>query len=280
MKKEQIMILKKIGLKPSKKNLEKLDGENLYKYNTLMQKLKGKKEFDYFSIIEYGISSEDIFEKYKNIKEWDLENYLFQKEHETMVRDEYDSLYLSATLFRAIEKQEFSDNKELIYGNLESARSYIFEKIYRKLEKEIQNKYPYIYVQSYKEPTFKKIKGKKLYEMADTELRAGGKEKELSDIKKRLRELYNNIEDDIVFELNKFSGYTFKKYGKGSRFDRLDTFIVGGFEAAENISFKTFFNDFYLRLQPIELLKKPTKKILKKYKKILFSKKDISNNIL
>ena len=259
-------ILKKMRSK--KKNFDKLSEKEKYKFNAIRQKLKGKKKYDYFEITEPG-HSKDIF-KFDNLKEWDFLNYEFQKKHGTLLRDTYDTLYMPGDWFRALELDSFG-KRNLTYGQLESARSYILSSVIDKLQEVIDSIYPVIYIIPYGEKTFKPTKDKKAYTMTELETRSCGNEKVRDALMTKLISLTEKIEEDIIKRLKPYEGYTFRKYSEGPRHKMLDIFIIGGFEAAENISFKTFFKDFVERQQPVEYLDKIIDRIFKNYKRELVS---------
>ena len=156
-----------------------------------------------------------------------------------------------------------------MYGQLESARIYVSLNAYEKLEDYIDSIYPTIYIRKYGTKMFEPTENKKLYKMTDFELRSAGNEERRLQMTKKLQELYPEIEDMAIKLLKPYKGYTFRKYSKTPRYEMLDLFIIGGFEAAENISFKTFFLDFVERQQPVEYLDKLVEVIYRKFKKKL-----------
>jgi hypothetical protein len=260
-------ILKK--MKSKKKNFDKLSPKERYRFNTIRQKIVGKKEFDYFEITEPG-HGKKIFKK--TVKEWDYKEYSYQKKHGTWVRDKYDELYIPGLWFRAIEKQEIGKTS-LLYGMLESARSYLLTKIHEDLADIIDRKYPNIHIRPYGQKMFQKVKEnsicKNCSEMTDYEIRSAGNEKILKEKKHLLMNLSRDIENDCIKLLKPYRGMTFRKYSEGKPEDQLDLFIIGGFSAAENIEFKTFFKDFVEKQQPIEYLDKIARKLIIEYKKRL-----------
>jgi len=287
----QKSILEKMGLKPSKKVLDKLKGKKLYKYNTHRQKITGKKKYDYFEITEIGHSDENIF-KFKNLIKWDIKNYDFQEKSREEGTDEqikwqkkrgeeeiserylakdYNKLYMPGDWFRALELTTFGrgDKRKLVYGHLESAQSYVYIQILENIQDEIDKVYPYIYARPYGVSMFEDIEGSKYSRMTDTEKRAAGKEKELEKVEKKLQSLWEKIEVDVELSIEDYSGYTFRKYSDKPLYDHLDFFIIGGLDAAENITFKTFFRDFYERIQPVEVLDIIIKELTEKYTKVI-----------
>ena len=264
MSKIETKILKKMKVKS--KNFDDLSEKEKYKFNTIRQKKIGKKEYDYFEITEPG--GEDKIFKYKNLKEWDKENYEFQKKHKTMVRENYDELYMPGDWFRALELNDFG-KRELTYGQLESARSYVTLNAYEKLSDYIEYLYPSIHVRKYGTKMFEPTEDKKYSQLTDFEIRSAENEEKRKLIEKKLREFSNNIEETAISLLKPYKKYTFRKYSNKPRHDMLDKFIIGGFEAAENISFKTFFHNFVENQQPVEYLDKLIEIIYRKYKRKL-----------
>ena len=178
--------------------------------------------------------------------------------------------------FRALELDSFG-KRHLVYGQLESARSYLLTMVLDKLSEAIDRVYPSILIRPYGEKTFRpaeKKNGKTIsYYMNDYEERACGNEEKRDILRKRLYSLTYEIEEDIIEGIKSYSGCTFRKYSEGPRYDMLDSFIIGGFEVAEQISFKNFFPKFVKFQQPIEYLDRIGHKIYKKYKRKLFSSK-------
>jgi len=192
----------------------------------------GKKKYDYFEITEPG-GEEEIFE-YKNLKEWDQANYEYQKKHKTLVREKYDQLYMPGDWFRALELNDFG-KRELTYGQLESARNYVTLNAYEKLSDYIDFLYPSIHVRKYGTKMFEPTEDKRFSRLTDYEVRSAGNEEKRLEMEKKLRELYTEIENMAIFLLKPYKGYTFRKYSEGPKYDMLDLFIIGGFEAAENM---------------------------------------------
>jgi len=289
MDKLTIKILKKMNIKPTEKAFDKLTKKETYKYNVYRQKFIGKKAYEYFTLNEPGSILNKIF-KFNNIKDWDEDNFHFQEKSRKEAIDEqrkwqkkrgekltkkykvknYTSLYMIGNWFRAIEKVEYSQRKSFLYGQIESASSYVFIEVLEKLEDIINTKYPSILAKPYGTAMFESIPNSKHSKLADYETRAAGKEKELLQAENILRNLHEKIENDVLDRIKPYSGYTFRKYSEGSKYDQLDNFIIGGFEAAKDISFKTFFHDFYKRRQPVEVLDNLIIELTEKYKTYLF----------
>jgi hypothetical protein len=257
-----------MNIVPTKKNLESLSPKDIYKFNELTQKEKGDEEFDYFTINEPFGSTEKVFE-FANIKDFDFDDWKFQKENQTTVSEKYENLYLPGHWFRALELNDFG-KRRLTYGQLESANSFCLIQVIEKLEKKLDKKIPFIFAREYGVGMFSPIEGSEYCSMNPSEKRCGGKELEREVLEKRIRELQPDIEKDILLALKDYEGYTFRRVSDKPLYDHLDMFLIGGFEAAEKISFKTFFKDFNRLEQPFELLKKTIKLIYKKYKKEIF----------
>ena len=216
-----------------------------------------------------------IFKKNQEKKETD-EQRGWQKKRGEKLTPKYNpkyyrTLYLMGDWFRALEVQEFNNKKrELVYGQLESARSYVWIAILEKLQEEIEKKYPYILARPYNQPLFTPTGDKGYSTMADMDKRAAGKEKELAKAEKRLRKITDKIERFVITSVEPYSEYTFRQYDESENGTGIDYFIIGGLKAAENMNFKTFFYDFYERRQPFEVLDNIVEKGVKKYKKRLF----------
>lgn len=244
MKKYQKTILKKMGLNPTKEVRDDLRGKNLDKYHYLRLKMFGIKKYDYFEIFERD--TENIFSN-KNITEWDKKEYKYQKEHLTDVRKEYDSLYIQPIHFMAIEKENYK------YGLLESLRWYILEAVLENIRNMVEEKYPtpkeYI--------DFENIERKALLRVMNKQKDRLPEHKELI---KKVYASYHDMDDYIVENIKDLSGFTFFIEG-GEFMEGLNYYIIGGFEASDNINFKTFFNDF-------NKLKKDSKIIDERIKKI------------
>jgi len=281
-------VIKKFPKKHTREKLseafDKLTPKQTYKVNTKIQKKEGKKEYDYISCSEYGrLNEEENLFQFKNLLEWDKKWWEYQKKYtdpknmETESQMEwwdlqfgrYRELYLQGEWFRWIEKTDFG-KKELIYASVEGLYSYMSGSIQRTLDEKIDKKYPNMLFKPYGENTFTKNEDGKYYTMYDYETRAGGKEKELEKIRKKLREASTKINKLILEEIKPYANMTFTKMkfsGKEKMENHLKYMIVGGKEAAEGIKFQTFLKDFYGKEQPYGIIKNLKKRILKKIKK-------------
>lgn len=255
MKNYQKKILIKMGLKDTKKVLESLRGKDLDKYHYFRLKMFGNKDKDYFEITEFRGSEKNIF-NYDNLTEWDLEEYEYQKAHKTEVRKEYDSLYIQPMHFMALTKSfSFEKKRSINYGMLQSLRWYIIERVLENLIEIADNKYPSI------------LERKDLFDFTSMPKRkAAGKEEELDILTKKIYENYHKMDDYIVNNIKDLSGYTF--YMEGGEFmEGLNNYLIGGFEASDNINFNSFFNDFYELEESGKIVEQRIKEITKKFKK-------------
>jgi len=241
--------------------------KRLYLKNTKKLKKDGVKKYDYMTITEPGCFKRSIF-KYKNLVSWDKRAWTFQKKHGTVVQDTYESLYMPGDWFRIIERNEFK-KKNLVYGQIESARMYILDQVTTALDNHLDKKIPFIFVTPYGEDLFTPLDdGSDLLTMNSPDKRSAGREKEREALEKDLRDIYPTIEKDVLDALKPLSSFTFRK--RDDRFDGLDLFIFGGLAAAKGTSFKTFLKDFVEKEQPIEILDPLIARLTKKYKKKIF----------
>lgn len=233
------------------------DFNKLDLFNAFYQRKIGNPDYDYLTLNGYR----ELTDYSKSIKDVDYEDYLFQKEHLTEVRPTYDTLYLPEIYFRAIYfPHEFSKSKEFFYGSLISAREYGLNFVFDKLLKKIDKKYPFIYK---RKPLEKTDEG--FYSM-DFEVKAAGKEVERKELINLLYSLRKDIENDVIDAIKPFSSFTFIRYPKDKHIDGNKLFIIGGFVAAENIFYQSFFNDFFEKEQHIDVLNNSLKTVYKKYK--------------
>lgn len=252
MDKDKKKILKKMNLDQTQEVLNSLQGKELDTFNFHYQKIKGKEEYDYISINNF--SKENAVEKFKTILDLDKDDWAFQKEHLTIVRDTYDSLYLPGIWFRAVPFN-FIGRRELLYGQLESARSYMLRKIHELITKKIDKKYPSIYIHEYS----------KSFMTSEAQIRACGFEKERHLLLSSLNKINDELENELIEVLKEFDKYTFKKESKDPIMNGLTIYIFGGIKSAETTRLKSFFKDFTDKEQPVKVLDKIIKKLSKKY---------------
>jgi len=249
MEKYQIKILKKMGKKPTEQELNNLNPKELDIYHYHRLKILKNKKHDYFELIEFSFSKKDIY-SYKNIMDYDFEDWSFQKKFKTMTAMEnkkYKNLYMPGFAFRCLEKIEILNKRKLTLD-------------------------PFIYVTPYGEDMFKNIKNSKLRE-TNTTLKVMGKEKEFRKLTKKIFKLRKELDKDILKEIKQFKNATFRIKNKDD-FNDFEAFIIGGKKVAKKISFKTFLPDFYNNLEASEWLNIIEKKLYKKYKKKIIKYKN------
>ena len=218
------------------------------KMNYFRQIKRGKTQ-DFFSITDTSCETDIL--KFKNIKEYDYANYIFQKENKTNVREKYDTLYLPGDWFRALPFDSLREERTLLYGTLISFRSFFIDKVQEKIDDYIDNTIPFEYVSPYGQPLFVPTEDKKYFSMIDYEIRAGGREKTLSAIRDFAFVMYKDIEEYAIKIADKFKEYTFVEE---SEEELSSTYILTSIELAEKISFENFFFKFREHQQPIGLV--------------------------
>jgi hypothetical protein len=229
--------------------------------NYKRQKRIGKKEFDYFTIHDHFDNGWDIFSM--TVKDWDFKDWQYQKDHETTVQETYENLYMPGIWFRAIELNDFN-KRILIYGQLMSAQLFCENMINEKLGKRIDELIPVIYVRTYGKGIFSiETDDEGVSSLNIGEKRCGGRESESNELYKKLRAFQTEIIKDIQLKLKPYENFTFRIKGEG--FDTIEYFLFAGIKAAEEVRYEKFFNDFYEKLQPGELLENLCAEIVNKY---------------
>jgi len=221
-------------------------------------KKKSRKEFNYLCSNEF-----DILKDYnKTIFDIDFADWKYQKKNKTIVRDNYDSLYMPHINIEAFVRTKYSLSRDYVSGNIESARSYLFNSLLEKLENELNKKFPTLLMIQYK-----KLNNK------NTELifehRSCGFELEYKKIYKFLHTKFIYHIDDYIVEnvLKNINEYTFIKTETYPVNILEYKYIIGDIKVAKQITLKSFFQDFEKFQQPIEYLYKIEKKVFKKLKK-------------
>ena len=278
------------------KIFDDFDDKDKYKANEYILLNTQLKKYDYLMCTEIGRinENENIF-NYKNILEWDNEWWNFQKSHTDYKNmktkyqkkwwkhnfSEYKNLYMNGDWFRWIEKKDWSSKEDkgyMIYGVLEGLHSHISLKISDLIDKRIDKEYPNMFYSNFREPMFKKIKNSKYFTMKKSSYRAGGFEKELKKLQTLKIENFYKIEEIISEKIKPYSSYTFTLWEyhdyKNSEkiWDGVKLMLVGGFEAAENISFKTFLDDFYEKEQPYGIVENLIEEIYSDIEKNIIDK--------
>ena len=203
------------------------------------------------SIVEY--CENDDLSKFKNLKQWDKSNYKYQEKHGQTNLDKKYKLYLFGDWCRLIE------NKKLIYGEIFSVSSYIFDRVVDRLYKFENGLYPH--TSKYK---FVKNSDKKTSTLQTT-TKAYGKEKELEEFGKFRMEftqeiLYKKIRQYV---LKNYSNKTYRIANKKETFDNFHQFLFSDNIALKNCKFSTFLYDFNKLKGDVKDLKLIEKKFYK-----------------
>lgn len=248
MKKITKLALIEMGVVPTKDNLFALSGEQLIRFNEIMQRNRGIKISDNFSI--NNTNDKDLL-KFNTIKDWDMACWNYQQEQNN-TSYEYKDIFVNGTWFKAIE-QTFSGDKELVYGSMSSVLSQVSVSVYEALEAILDKKIPVIHVQKYGSTN-----------VLETEKRACGKEKEREKAEKALDKMWQDILTMSKLKIMHLSEYTFRKKIESGN-DSFDLFLFGGVEAIEKSSFKTFFKDFSEKQQPYGVIDNIIEDIVAKF---------------
>lgn len=212
---------------------------------------------DKITITEYGVNGD--LSKFKNLKLWDKANYTYQLKHGLTHLDKKYKLYLFGVWCRLIE------NKKLIYGEIFSVSSYIFDKVIDKLSKFERGLYPHT-------TKFKFIKNSdKKTSTLQTTTKAYGKEKELEVFSKfKMHFSYEILQPKIKkYILKNFSNKTYRIINKKETFDNSHQFLFSDNIALQNCKFDTFLDDFNTLKGDIRDLKVVEKKFYQYSKKYL-----------
>jgi len=222
---------------------------------------------DKFSIEEYGSIS--YLSKYKNLKEWDKEQYTYQKKHSQTNLDDKYKIYLFGDWCRLIE------DKKLIYGILLSVGGYIYEQVTDKLMKFENELYPHtLDVKSQKESK-KRInpltKKKEYFYTMDFTTKAYGREKELEELQSFIKKfehetLYPKIKKYVAKHLK---NRTYRLVDKKETFDNYHQFLFTDQQALKNCTFENFLGDFNKLRRDNKELKDIEKKFVKYAKKYI-----------
>ena len=256
------------------------------KTNKIIKKMKKScKNYtkDLFSFDEYGHldKNKSIFD-FKNIYEYEKEWKNFQlkfleekNQNEKQIEYLKNTCYLIGEWIKYVEIDEFK-KEELIYSNLYSLEEFLLYKSDLYFNKLLNKYYPHEYWRPYKQPFFEKLnKNDKFSTMTDSELRAGGLEKELTIIK-------NNWYKNNYYQMAKFikkiiipyENYTFRdniEYNKKEKIWECND-IIGSTKLTKKIRFTHFLKDMTTYKQPFGIIKKLEKEIKKEVKKIFKNK--------
>lgn len=256
--------------------IKKLKGKDIHLYNKFMLLEKENPKYNYLKYTEFGAKKNEIF-KINNFFKWDLKNWEYQKsflsEEENkqfFIFESYKTVFSSSEWFRWIEEDRFDKKKNIVYGSIGGLffflHSYLYEKIDNYIDKKIPNNY---FKEKYNAPLFSKDKkNSKYFTMAESEIRAFGKEKELENVRKIVREKDNYFSSIILDKIKPYEGITFTKDEKNKYEDTpTRVILIGGKEAAKKINFKTFFEDVYKLEQPFGIVNNLKKDLWKNIKK-------------
>jgi hypothetical protein len=233
-----VAILKEMNLK-KKNTWYDLTPKQQDKYSEINLLRTAKEKFDYLKL--NGIYTKDFF-KFKSILEFDYSDWKYQKKSETMVRQNYDDLYLENILFNAAPFS-ISHKRTFINGNLLSARYYILEKVLEKFENRLEQKYPSIFFSPYNDNN----------NFNSYEMRSLGNEEIRNKIEIYLFiYLRKAIDDYLILFKDKIDTATFLVHEDNILSDAIgtDIYIIGGKKVASKIKPKTFFYDFQEYIQP------------------------------
>jgi len=239
------------------------------KYRVLLKNQKkvgfGK---DKFTINEYRSTNKNLA-IYKNLKQWDKEQYNYQKKHGQTHLDETYELYLFGDWCRLIE------NKKLIYGEIFSVSSYLYDNVTTQLRKFEQGLFPHTtkfkFIKN-KKKSKNSLTGKKEYfSTMKSKTKAYGKEKELKAFSKFMMIFEQETLRPKIkkYVLKNMTNRTYRVVNKKETFDNFHQFLFSDNVALKNCNFSTFLDDFNQLKRDNEELKKVEEHFLKYAKKYL-----------
>jgi len=246
-------------------------------YERYRIQLKNQKKIgfgkDKFTLNEYAYKQIPL-KKYKNLKQWDKENYTYAIKHGQTHLDKKYKLYLFNDWWRLIE------NKKLIYGDIYSLHGYIFDRVSEKLNKFEDGLYPHSF-----KFNFIKNNDKRNTSTLKTKINAYGKEKELKEFQKfkmifEIEILQPRIKKYI---LKNCPNQTYRIVHKKETFDNYHMFLFSDNKALKNCKFETFLDDFNRLKRDNRYLKAIEKKFYNYAKKYLlknFIKKRTRKNFI
>jgi len=258
--KKRIKFYTKLNNKEKDELWSLLSDYEIYSINLKLQKRVGFGS-DKFSLQEFG----DDFDisKYKHLKEWDKEQYIYQKIHGLIHLDDSYKIYLFGEWCRFVEK------KKLVYGMLLSLSGYILEQVCDKLTEFENNLYPHrVDVKSQKEKKKRKnplTKKKEYFYTMDFKTSAYGREEELEKLKDFIRKfeqeiLYPKIKKYVAKHLK---NRTYRVIDKKDTFDNFHQFLFSDKEALKNCTFENFLDDFNALKRDTKDLKAVEKRFVK-----------------
>ncbi|NOQ29680.1 MAG: hypothetical protein GQ570_01020 [Helicobacteraceae bacterium] len=232
----------------------------IYTINLKVQKKIGFGK-NKFTLEEYR-SSFDV-SKYKSLKEWDKEQYIYQKKRGQTNLDEQYKIYLFGDWCKLIE------NKKLIYGTILSVHTYIYDQVIDELMKFENHLYPHtIDTTSQKEDkkrTNPLTKKKEYFYTMDFTTKAYGRERKLKKLQKfistfKYKILYPKIKEYVS---NHLKNRTYRIVNKKDTFDNSHQFLFSDKQALKNCTFKNFLTNFNELKRDTKDLKDIEKKFIK-----------------
>ncbi|MBN2824665.1 MAG: hypothetical protein JXQ76_05030 [Campylobacterales bacterium] len=198
---------------------------------------------DKFTLNEYGSMDRDLA-KYRNLKQWDKEQYKYQKAHGQSHLDKSYKLYLFGDWCRLIE------NNKLIYGEIFSLHGYIFDRVAERLNRFEDGLYPHsTKLQFIKNKKKRKnaVTGKKehFYRM-ETTTKAYGKEEELEAFQKFMSAFEHGILYPKIkkYVLKHLTNRTYRIVQKKATFDNYHQFLFSDKKVLKECHFESFLDDF------------------------------------
>jgi hypothetical protein len=201
---------------------------------------------DKLTIVEYGSTNEDL-STYKNLKEWDKEQYLYQKAHGQTHLDENYKLYLFGDWCRLIE------NDKLIYGEIFSLHGYISDNVSERLRRFKDGLYPHKtkikFVKNKKKSKNPVTVKKEYFSTMKSSTKAYGKEKELEELEE-FEKFMMHFEYEILrpkikkYVLKKMNNRTYRIVNKKETFDTFHQFLFSDKEVLKQCRFESFLSDF------------------------------------
>lgn len=263
---KRVSFFKKLNKKEKENLWDVLSDYEKYRISLKIQKKVGFGD-DKFTLNEYSMQASEL-SKYKNLKEWDKEQYNYQKKHAQTHLDEKYKLHMFGDWCRLIE------NKKLVYGELFSLHSYIFNIVCEKLNEFEDELYPH-------KTKFSFVKNKNnKYSTMKTKTKAYGKEKELKQFSSfKMKFEYEILAPKIKkYILKNIKNTTYKIVNKKDTFDNFHLFLFTDNKALKNCRFESFLSDFNKLKRDDRELKSIKKKFVKYAKDYLMKNFTLSTN--
>jgi len=263
---KRIKLYKKLNADNKEELWDLLSDYEKYTINLKVQKTVGFGN-NKFTLEEYGTSFN--VSKYKNLRKWDKEQYIYQKKHGQISLDDKYKIYLFGDWCRLIE------DKKLVYGILLSVSGYIYEQVTDQLMKFENNLYPHTVDMKSKKESKKRVnpltKKKEYFYTMDFTTKAYGREKELKKLKDFIRKfehetLYPKIKKYVAKHLK---NRTYRIVDKKDTFDDFHQFLFSDQQALKNCTFEKFLIDFNELKRDNKDLKDVEKKFIKYSKKYI-----------